>query len=67
MKAYTLSAGETILVSAFTSYDLQNSLTVLLGSWFAWANSVFAQTILDVAERKPHILFGPGEESYIVD
>ncbi|MCJ1339833.1 hypothetical protein MMC09_005125 [Bachmanniomyces sp. S44760] len=27
------------------------------GSWFAWANSVFAQTILDVAKRKPHLIF----------
>ena len=35
-------------------------------SWFAWANSVFAQTILDVAERKPHLLFGPGAEPYVV-
>jgi uncharacterized protein len=35
-------------------------------SWFAWANSVFAQTILDIAERKPHILFGPGKDKYIV-
>ena len=26
--------------------------------WFAWANSVFAQTILDLAERKPDLLFG---------
>lgn len=35
-------------------------------SWFAWANSVFAQTILDIAERKPHLLFGPGADAYVV-
>jgi len=35
-------------------------------SWFAWANSVFAQTILDVAERKPHLLFGEGKAPYVV-
>jgi len=35
-------------------------------SWFAWANSVFAQTILDVAERKPHLLFGEGAEAYVI-
>jgi meiotically up-regulated gene 157 (Mug157) protein len=35
-------------------------------SWFAWANSVFAQTILDVAERKPHLLFGEGEGAYVI-
>lgn len=35
-------------------------------SWFAWANSVFAQTILDVAERKPHLLFGPGAKPYVI-
>ena len=34
--------------------------------WFAWANSVFAQTILDVAARKPHLLFGKGAEPYFV-
>ena len=34
-------------------------------SWFAWANSVFAQTILDIAERKPHLLFGEGAQKYI--
>lgn len=27
-------------------------------SWFAWANSVYAQAILDLADRKPGLLFG---------
>ncbi|KAL8709952.1 MAG: hypothetical protein Q9220_005402 [cf. Caloplaca sp. 1 TL-2023] len=36
-------------------------------SWFAWANSVFAQTILDIASRKPHLLFGKGAEPYVIE
>lgn len=35
-------------------------------SWFAWANSVFAQVVLDLAERKPYLLFGEGAEAYVV-
>ncbi|KAK3075217.1 hypothetical protein LTR53_001673 [Teratosphaeriaceae sp. CCFEE 6253] len=35
-------------------------------SWFAWANSVLAQAVLDVAERKPHLLFGEGAKPYRV-
>lgn len=42
------------------TYDADNGI----GSWFAWANSMFAQTILDVAARKPHLLFGSGGEAY---
>lgn len=29
--------------------------------WFAWANSVFSQVILDLAKRKPHLIFNDGE------
>jgi len=35
-------------------------------SWFAWANGVFAVTILDIAKRKPHLIFGEGAEPYDV-
>ncbi|PBP21896.1 hypothetical protein BUE80_DR007306 [Diplocarpon rosae] len=43
-----------------------NRITDYTRSWFAWANSVFAQTILDLAKRKPYLLFGEGSEPYIV-
>ncbi|ROT41854.1 Six-hairpin glycosidase-like protein [Sodiomyces alkalinus F11] len=34
-----------------------NHLTSYTRSWFAWANGVFAATILDMAKRKPHLIF----------
>ena len=36
-------------------------------SWFAWANSVFSQTILEIARKKPYLLFGEGAKPYIID
>ncbi|KAI5804587.1 hypothetical protein EDC01DRAFT_716088 [Geopyxis carbonaria] len=33
-------------------------------SWFAWANSVYAQTILDLAERKPHLIFNSTSSAF---
>ncbi|KAF2744244.1 glycoside hydrolase family 125 protein [Sporormia fimetaria CBS 119925] len=30
--------------------------------WFAWANSVFAQLVLDLNHRKPWLLFGEGRK-----
>ncbi|KAJ9149060.1 Glycoside hydrolase family 125 protein [Pleurostoma richardsiae] len=34
-----------------------NYITSYTRSWFAWANGVFAETILDLAKRKPHLIF----------
>lgn len=31
--------------------------------WFAWANSEFAKTILDIAQRKPHLIFKKSDQS----
>ncbi|KAJ6259260.1 hypothetical protein Dda_6159 [Drechslerella dactyloides] len=44
-------------VSVHVRYDYTRS-------WFAWANSVFAQTVLDLAGRKPHLVFGKGAKPY---
>ncbi|KAL2370908.1 DUF1237 domain-containing protein [Blastomyces gilchristii SLH14081] len=43
-----------------------NNVADYTRSWFAWANSVFAQTILDLAVRKPHLIFEKGAAPYIV-
>ena len=34
-----------------------NNLGSFTRSWFAWANGVLASTILDLARRKPHLIF----------
>lgn len=41
-----------------------NDITQYTRPWFAWANSVFARTVLKIAEERPHIVFGDGADSY---
>lgn len=43
-----------------------NHIAQYTRSWFAWANGVFAVTILDLAKRKPYLVFGEGAEPYEV-
>lgn len=49
---------ETVRVTSAWSYTR---------AWFAWANSVFAQSILDLARRKPELVFGDGAAAYRVE
>lgn len=51
------------LMHESVNVDLPHSFT---RSWFAWCNSEFAKTILDLAERKPHLLFGKNASPYII-
>lgn len=44
-----------------------NHIAKYTRSWFAWANSVFAQTIIHLAESKPHLLFGPDASPYKIE
>jgi len=43
-----------------------NLISQYTRSWFAWANGVFAVTVLDLAKRKPHLIFGKGAAAYEV-
>ncbi|KAI0396732.1 glycoside hydrolase family 125 protein [Xylariaceae sp. FL0594] len=49
---------ESVNVNVISSYTR---------SWFAWANGVFATTILDLAKRKPHLIFSDGKPYDISD
>lgn len=35
-------------------------------SWFAWANSLFAQAVLKFAAERPYLIFGDGARPYVV-
>ncbi|KAL3474001.1 hypothetical protein BJX99DRAFT_232521 [Aspergillus californicus] len=42
-----------------------NNIRAYTRPWFAWANSVFAQTVLKIAAERPALIFGEGSEPYI--
>ncbi|KAH9883795.1 glycoside hydrolase family 125 protein [Xylariomycetidae sp. FL2044] len=41
-----------------------NVAHIFTRSWFAWVNGVFAETILDIAKRKPHLIFKEPAKPY---
>jgi meiotically up-regulated gene 157 (Mug157) protein len=43
-----------------------NNITDYTRSWFAWANSLFAQTIIKIAEERPHLIFEKGAAGYMI-
>lgn len=46
------------------SVDIHNA-TDYTRPWFAWANSFFAEMLLDLAQRKPGLIFKTNE-SYVI-
>lgn len=51
------------LMHESVNVDLPHSFT---RSWFAWCNSEFAKTILDLAQRKPHLIFEKDAAPYLI-
>lgn len=43
-----------------------NNIKSYTRPWFSWANSVFSQTLLKVAEERPHLIFGPNAQPYTI-
>ncbi|WEW61195.1 hypothetical protein PRK78_006685 [Emydomyces testavorans] len=63
MESINMVRDSSLLGLIHESVDV-NRVRQYTRSWFAWANSVFAQTILDLAERKPHLIFGKNAKPY---
>lgn len=58
---YVLKSAKLGLVHESIDVNFAASYT---RSWFAWANGVFAATILDLAKRKPHLIFKAPAKPY---
>lgn len=65
MEAVNLVRDSSLLGLVHESINV-NNIKDYTRPWFAWANSVFAQTILKIAVEKPHLIFGEGAKPYII-
>lgn len=63
MQCISMVLGASLKGLVHESVDV-NYVAQYTRSWFAWANGVFAVTILDLAKRKPHLIFGANAEPY---
>ncbi|KAE8375850.1 hypothetical protein BDV26DRAFT_266960 [Aspergillus bertholletiae] len=66
MECINLVRNSSLLGLVHESIDV-NNIAKYTRPWFAWANSVFAQTILKVAAERPHLIFGEGAKPYVIE
>lgn len=64
-ESLNLVRNSSLLGLVHESIDV-NNIKSYTRPWFAWANSVFSQTILKVAAEQPEVLFGDGAEPYVI-
>jgi meiotically up-regulated gene 157 (Mug157) protein len=47
------------LTAGVRSSYVQDDASTFTRAWFAWANSLFGEFILTVAQQRPHLIFRP--------
>jgi meiotically up-regulated gene 157 (Mug157) protein len=45
------------LTTCARSSNVQDDASTFTRAWFAWANSLFGEFILTVAQQRPHLIF----------
>lgn len=65
LESINLVRNSSLLGLVHESINVSN-ITDYTRPWFAWANSVFSQTILQVAAERPHLIFGDNGKPYHV-